>query len=398
MDICNHNFCTGCGVCKSVCKFDSISFHEDAEGFVYPVVDANKCRKCGTCIRTCPMNRESFNTKPADFYMAWHKDKDVLMHSSSGGVFTALSQYVFRLKGCVFGAAVDFDTHEVYHMMIETEEDLQKLRYSKYYQSNVGNSYEEVRKQLEEDRWVLFSGTACQIAALYQYLGSNQNEKLITMDVLCHGVTSKKIFEKYLESKEKKYDNKVAAYSFRVKNDSIWWSKGSTMMMMMMDGSVVYENLKTDTFFTAFNNNIILRESCYRCKFCGTNRISDFTGADFWGIKPEMVDTDQLKTGVSIFLVNSDKAKALLPALINDLEITPIDSALPISHNRALVQPNDRPINRDKFFETIENHDFDRTVKYFYKKKYLKQGFKSGIIKVIGEEQLNNVKKIVKGK
>ncbi|QOV18870.1 4Fe-4S binding protein [Blautia liquoris] len=167
MEICNHTLCTACGTCVNVCSKNAITMKADGEGFPYPVIDESCCVKCGLCQKSCPVNKDT-QASEATFYMAWHKYDSVLQKSSSGGAFTAIADYVLSRKGVVFGAAKKTDTQEVCHIMIDDEDGLNKLRLSKYYQSDTKKVYQQ--EMLKQNRYVLFSGTACQVAGLYSAL------------------------------------------------------------------------------------------------------------------------------------------------------------------------------------------------------------------------------------
>ena len=224
--ICTKEQCTGCGACVQICPKQCITMRPDSEGFRYPFVDEQQCVNCKKCVDVCPVSHAP-TIHAATFYMAWHKDKDVLLHSSSGGVFTALATIVLRRGGVVFGAALDEATREVYHTMAENEEELDKLRMSKYYQSDTRDVYQIVRTKLQEGRQVLFSGTACQVAALYCFLGDKVEwPNLLTVDVLCHGVSSKKVVDAYISSKEKRYKKRIRSIRFRVKGSDVEWQSG----------------------------------------------------------------------------------------------------------------------------------------------------------------------------
>ena len=197
---------------------------ENQEGFLYPKININLCINCGKCKSACANNRD-FEFRNPLFYMGWHKDLDVLKNSSSGGAFTSLAQYVLDKNGIVFGAWFDASNKRVLHIGIEKIGDLPKIRLSKYYQGEMRDAYIAVKNALP-NRWVLFSGTSCQVAGLYSFLGKDY-DKLITVDVLCHGITSKKVIDAYLRSKERKYHKKIIDFRFRLKpEDSDWMSGG----------------------------------------------------------------------------------------------------------------------------------------------------------------------------
>ena len=223
------------------------------------------------------------------------------------------------------------------------------------------------------------------------FLGKLNKKNLITLDVLCHGVASKKVVEEYIKSKEEEYGKEIIDFRFRVKEGKEGWEAGSgtRMKLFFVDGTSVTQDKYTDTYFVGFNSNIFLRESCYRCKYCGQERISDFTAADFWGVTDKRVGKQQLYDGVSVLLVNTDKAKSILLDLYDVMNIEEIDPMEAIPYNRAFEKPNSRPKERSSFFELLEKKGFDGAVKNinyrYYRnimiKKFLKKMLPNGIYK-----------------
>lgn len=223
--ICKTDECTGCGACLQICPKGCIQMNASDEGYFYPKIDSESCIECKKCIRTCPNNR-TLKKNQSRFFMGWHKDMNVLRKSSSGGAFTAISSIAFSKGGVVYGAAYNEKSGEISHLRLEKERDLDKVRLSKYYQGRSDNVYPKVKQDLRAGRYVLFSGTACQVAGLYSYL-DKEYDNLITVDVLCHGIASKKIVNAYIKSKEKQYKKKICKYIFRLKpKDSDWMSGG----------------------------------------------------------------------------------------------------------------------------------------------------------------------------
>ena len=184
IELCSRDVCTGCGSCASVCPRRCIILQATGEGFHFPIIDADSCINCSLCIKSChQLNSKVKKQLPIDVYAAWNLDKVVRATSSSGGVFSALAEVVLKQKGVVFGASFT-DGLKLQHIDIESNIDVHKLRGSKYLQSDTADSYTKTRHFLEEGRFVLFSGTPCQIAGLYSFL-KKKYDTLVTCDFVC---------------------------------------------------------------------------------------------------------------------------------------------------------------------------------------------------------------------
>lgn len=260
-----------------------------------------------------------------------------------------------------------------------------------------------------QDRYILFSGTACQVAGLYSALDrwyinpeiirGSTARRLITVDVLCHGCTSRKAVACYIKAKEKQYKKKILDYHFRVKTKDVGWQSGggTRMKLEFSDGTFKMEDKSKDTFFVGFNQYLFLRESCYRCKYCGTDRVSDFTLADFWGIDPHRVSPKQMQLGVSVMCANTDLAKEMLLELSESLHMEEIDPQDAIPYNLAFTRPGDRPEIRNSIFKKLEKSDFDSVVKQACWKYYLKLDVKQAIKNCIGEARYKRMVSRIKG-
>ncbi len=395
-EICDELKCTGCSACAQLCPVNAISMVENEEGFSYPQVDFDKCIECGLCKRRCPMNNGSSCIEQNSTYMmGWHKDKEILKSSSSGGAFSALASEILSRGGTVFGAVKSAENQKVIHKAVNTEEGMKDLRGSKYFQSDVQNVYRQVRECLSKDEYVLFSGTACQIAGLYAFLGNDKKEKLLTIDVLCHGVANKKVVDEYIASQEKRHGKKITDYSFRVKAGKEGWSKGNgtRMKLQFSDGTEYIAERPYDTFFIGFNNNFILRESCYVCRFCSPNRIADFTIADFWGIDSELVSQEQLWLGVSLILANTDKARDLIPELKKTMVLHPADANKAAARNRSLREPQERPKVRDTFVRQVFSDGYDNCIEKIFKKRFIKFRIKNFARKILPKSVAEKIMK-----
>lgn len=361
--------CCGCTACVHICPVKCIEMEEDKEGFLQPAVDKEKCINCHKCETVCPIrNLKNDNTETKTF-VGYHKNEAVRNQSSSGGIFSLASEWIFSQGGVVFGAAFD-ENFEVCHIAAETEEELSKLRGSKYVQSRLGNAYPRVKQYLENNRKVLFSGTACQIAGLKYYLNKDY-ENLYTVDVLCHGVPSPKIWKMYLEHIKNRYNASIDKIDFRSKKSG--W-KSYSFNMKFSDKQQYCVKFFEDKYMQMFLGNIDLRPSCYDCRFKGFPRISDMTIGDSWGIESYMPDMDD-DGGTSIILLHSEKGSKMLESFRESLNIreASLDKALPItaeSRKSVIMHPN-----RKKFFDSAEKGESFDALYGYLKKNLIQRGF-----------------------
>ena len=301
----NKKECCGCTACFHICPINCIVMKEDEEGFLYPNIDKAKCIHCNKCKEVCPnRNIENRNTRTQTF-VGYYKDDEVRKQSSSGGIFSAIAEWILQQKGVVFGAAFD-ENFEVHHIAVETKEELIKLRGSKYVQSRLENTFLEAKEYLEKKRKVLFTGTACQIAGLKNYL-SAEYENLYTVDVLCHGAPSPKIWRMYLDDKKEQYQASINKVEFRNKDDG--W-KNYFINIAFSNMKRFYTHYYKDKFMRMFLDNLDLRPSCYSCVFKEIPRISDVTIGDSWGVENYMPDMDDDK-GTSVILVHSSNGEKI---------------------------------------------------------------------------------------
>ena len=221
IDVITHNQCTGCGACYNKCPVNAIVMKPDAEGFSFPSINSEQCIHCGLCLKTCPVFETKYENNPEPKCYAVMANDEIRKNSSSGGVFTLLAEWVLRQGGVVCGAAYSQDCYSVQQIIITKEEDCHKLRGSKYVQSENGEIYKKVKAYLDNGTPVLFTGTPCQVAAVKAYL-EKPYEKLYTLDLVCHGVPSPGVYQKFIEEQEKKYGSKAIQVTFRDKQFGGW--------------------------------------------------------------------------------------------------------------------------------------------------------------------------------
>ena len=359
--------CCGCTACLHICPVHCITMHEDEEGFLYPVIDEGHCIHCHKCETVCPMQKqEDQDTGTAEF-AGYCRNEVIRKQSSSGGIFSVLAEWALQQNGVVVGAAFD-ENFGVYHIAIETEADLPKLRGSKYVQSRLGNTYPEIKRYLEMGRKVLFTGTACQIAGLKKYL-NQPYENLYTVDVLCHGVPSPKLWRMYLAAQEKRYGTPIEKIELRSKKYG--WNNFS-VTIDFADKQQYCVRFFEDQFMKMFLGNLDLRPSCYACPFKEFPRISDMTIGDSWGIEKVMPDLGDDK-GISVILVHSQKGVRMLREVQEKLitREVKLDEVLPPtadSRKSAAMHPN-----RKKYLKGLKNGESFEVLYGYVRKSFLQR-------------------------
>ena len=356
-ELADHIHCTGCTACASSCPRDAITMERDREGFAYPVVDPEQCVRCGRCTAVCPMLRTREKAPLPAVFAAWNRDDAIRKDSTSGGVFTALADYILESGGVVFGAAFDGKQH-LRHIACFRKEDLWRLRGAKYVQSDLGETFRTVKKTLET-RQVLFSGTPCQVDGLYRYLGGRP-ENLTTCDLVCHGVPSPGVWEDMARSIEAHKHKGLQAVRFR--NKVTGW-KDSHFTTVYDDGTVDSAPLFSTEYGRAFGRALFLRPSCYRCPYTSMTRPGDFTLGDFWGLRPDELPEQQEK-GISLLMVNTAHGSHLFDQLPLSRQAVPAERA--IAGNPRLATPIALPPDRAAFFASYALEPFEEVRRKFF--------------------------------
>ena len=365
--------CCGCSACAQICPKNSITMKADDEGFLYPAVNKDTCVNCGLCEKICPVLNKPASSKPLATYAAKHKDTEIKLKSSSGGMFTALAEYILKQGGVVFGAAFDKDW-QVCHQCTENIEDLDKLRRSKYVQSDINGTYKKAEEFLKAGRKVLFTGTPCQIAGLKNYLRKDY-DNLLTADIFCHGVPSPAVWAKFLNEN---FDiSKIRAINFREKrlawnifylsfllDDGILYANGmkKTFLEKIYDKFQIRKRISYayyNSFLSGFLENLFLRISCHYCRFRGF-AVSDFSLGDLWGKWPEIISTEDTKTGISLITVNTTKAKLIFTQLPITVNIVDYDRAAKV--NFPLKTSPKAHLKHNEFFKRYKTEHIDKLV------------------------------------
>ncbi len=349
--------CCGCGACANICPVKAIDMQGDEEGFLYPKIDEDACVDCGKCVEICPFFAENNykNTTLPLYYVAKHISEEVLMHSASGGAFTALSDAVLAEKGVVYGA--DFDEHfKVVHRRAVNSEERDRLRTSKYVQSDITYIYASVEEDLRQNKMVLFTGTPCQNAGLKGYVQSkNLEENLYLCDLLCHSVPSPLIWSEFLKILTKTY-GAIAAINFRSKN--MPWSRPNCKKAFYLK-TVLGSHHADNRFLRLFlEEQTIARPSCEACLFTDEKRTGDITIGDYWGIeKYDAARYDAL--GVSLILTNTAKGEQLLQGLAGELRYERRDSKEALAEQQRLRTAIKFPPQREQFWLLYQKHGLE---------------------------------------
>lgn len=341
------NICTGCGSCVNACHHQALQMKEDDEGFLYPILDLNKCIECGVCSKRCPelnvVNNAHNRITPQIYALINNIDKK---YSSSGGAFSAFARIIIAKGGVVYGAILDSHNNCI-HKAAHTIEDISPLRGSKYVQSEIDLCYQEVKKNLSLGKYVMFTGTPCQVSGLKSYLNKDY-EKLLAIDVVCHGVPSNRLFKSYLEKLDKKL-HLLSGGKFVFRRLDGWGIASSISW-----GNKVLPLYGVDNLYMeAFNKCAIFRKSCYQCRYAKIPRQGDITIADFWGIGRHG-NSFSYKTnkGVSLVMVNDEKGEVFISSLSGCvLEERTIQEA--IIENPNVNKSSDKPEKRDDIVKAI---------------------------------------------
>lgn len=345
-----HIACYSCRSCEQRCPKSCITMQENEEGFLYPAVDDKRCTDCGICVKHCPaLGTVKDAGGEQKSYAAYLKDGRKLAESTSGGVFAGIAEQVIEAGGVVFGAAYDENLY-VRQTAADTVEALGALKGSKYVESDTGDTFVKTKKLLEAGRTVFYTGTPCQIAGLKAYLG-REYDNLVTADLICHGVPSRKLFKKYLEWLGKKTGGKIIYVGFRDK-DVGGWSCGGKFKTKTKTKTKTMDGF-TDPYYASFLRCETYRESCYQCPYSSMNRPGDITIGDFFEVTAFYPDIDR-KNGVSLVILNTQKGVQAFEHVRERFELFTVlpKQYVPIKGN--LSVPSPRPKLRDFVYQGLD--------------------------------------------
>lgn len=317
--------CFGCEACVQACTSGALSMETDGEGFRYPAIDRAKCLHCGKCERVCPASGPpELHPPPVAVFGGYALDGQIRARSTSGGFFSVLAAAWCTADTRVFGAVAD--KLEVRHVGVRYGDGIGALRKSKYAQSRIGTCFREAKKALSDGEKVLFSGTPCQIAGLRSFLGGRDEERLLTVEVVCEGVPSPLCIRKFTAHLEEKRGGELQTLDYRDKDGGRWdFEVMSASFRHPPRGSSKWKQDRWfNPFWSIWLQHLISRPSCYRCPFAARERGADITLGDLWGVHLYCPDLYGRNGGASLAFCNTPKGCAVL------------DAAKPALHGRAL--------------------------------------------------------------
>ena len=378
INIRNKYECYGCNACREICPKQCITMKKDYKGFLYPQVNKSQCINCGLCEKVCPYSKEQleFNL-PLKAFAAWNKDREAYLKSSSGGAGYVISSHVLSVGGVVYGCCAEKTT--VKHIRIDNQKDLYKLQGSKYVQSEVRGIFKSIKDDIKSGLTVLFIGTPCQIAGLKNSF-KKVPEKLILVDLICHGVPSQQMMQSHFNNVSN--NRKIEEISFR---------KGNEFVIELKSNSFYYSaSMWNDLYYKAFMSGVIYRNCCYKCKFASSNRVGDITIGDFWGLKATYENIKNTNNGISLILPCTHKGIEILERIKSNLYIyeRPLDEA--IEGNEQLRHPT-KITNKSRIFTILYTFlSFDYSLYVIY----LDNNIKSIFIRICNK--LNTIRKKLK--
>lgn len=358
--LCTKEKCCGCGACENICPKSCISMEIDNEGFYYPRIDQQLCINCKMCETVCPaiseINQNAYKKHAIEAYSFIYKNLKIRTISSSGGFFYYLANTVINMGGIVFGAKFFDNCKKVKIVGIEKKEDLMSLMGSKYVQCIPNKEYSQVREELKKNRIVLFTGTPCQIAACKLFLGNQDLDNLILVDLICHGVPSPGVWSQYMQ------ENGLQAEKVFFRDKTYGWKKFS-LLIEQTNGIRNIERENKNIYMKGFLNDLYSRLCCYDCRYKGTNRFSDITIGDFWkiGIFNEEMDDDM---GTSLLLINTCKGKKIIDKIMvnNDCICQKVDLEKAIKSNPMISKSIAKTRKRARFFKYFDTISIDSNV------------------------------------
>lgn len=377
--------CCGCGACLNICPKSAISMQEDEYGFTYPHIDETLCVGCGQCKKVCSYQDENVSLhEPITAYAAAGTDSELIKLSASGGIFASLAECILECGGIVYGCAFSQKDGSLYpeHVRLTDKRELYKVQGSKYVQSASGDSYRHVKSDLQRGKKVLFSGTPCQVAALNGFLGKMDRSNLLTVDIICHGTPSSKLFQDYICELGRSIKGTITDFKFRDKAGG-WGLKGAVYYTNKHNQSKKrLIPVQLSSYYSLFLKSETYRENCYSCQYAGEKRPGDITIGDYWGIEDEHPEYAKenggkfdFSDGVSCVLVNTENGRNWLETLNPQISFAESTFKQVQNRNHQLKAPSQHTQIREKVLKLYAEKGYAAIDEWYYNglgfKKYI---------------------------
>lgn len=346
--------CCGCTACFNSCPIKAINMVPDNEGFLYPYVDLIKCVNCGICENVCPILHKKVQSEKTEGYIVRYKDEKIVEESTSGGAFTAFALYFLSKGFIVYGTGYDKNMKVVCKTATKSTE-LCEMRGSKFVQSTLGTTFQDVKNKLKKGQKILFTGTPCQISGLISYL-KGKPDNLFCIDFVCRGVPSPALWKNYVDMMERKYKSKIVGARFKNKT---YGYHATTMKIEFSNGNTWYGSGRVDPMMKAFVRELASRPSCYACSFKGIKRQSDVTMFDCYEFSSITNLKDDNKGYSSLFL-HTEKGKQIFELLREKFDVYPTSVEKLVEKNGIMVKYSAKPnAKRDQFYEFAMQYPID---------------------------------------
>ncbi len=349
--------CCGCTSCANACPRIAITMVPDYEGFLYPEINPQLCANCGLCENACPILNKQHIQEETKGYIVRYKNESIVADSTSGGAFTALATSLLERDYIVYGVGYDNEMNVAFKSA-EKPEDLQEMRGSKFVQSELGTTFQDIKKHLKNGKKVLFTGTPCQVSGLISYLGKT-HENLICIDFVCRGVPSPGLWKNYVRMMEEKNSSKLVAAKFKNKT---YGYHTSTMKLTFENGKKYFGSGRIDPYMKAFVSEMSSRPSCSDCAFKTVERVSDITMFDCYRFTKLMHISDDDK-GYSSIIIHSSKGDELFESIKKSLIYYQVNVQSLIEANGIMVCNSAKPhVRRDEFYRLVQTKPIDQVM------------------------------------
>ena len=361
-EIISREKCCGCTACASICAKNAIVMNMGEDGFKYPVISEELCVDCGRCVSVCPINNILQNPQGKSYALK-HVDKNILENSTSGGFFTAVSDYYLENDGVVYGAILD-DNLVCRHVRADNIDERNKMRGSKYVESDLANNFSMIKEDLTQNKKVLFVGTPCQTNGLKNYL-KGKDDNLLCIDLICHGVPSPLVFSEHIKYLNKKARKKLVDYKFRSKK---WSWHVHREMAILENGKEWHSNFHTDAWRAIYYGKLAVRNSCHNCNYTNLTRPGDITIGDCRGVDKVYSDMDS-REGVSLVFVNTPKGEEVFDKIRDNLQVREIDVDKVMQPTlKTRIKPNPR---RERFIKLCYDGEYKKALTLAFGKHYI---------------------------